>query len=146
MEKECSECLKRPFFSFFEIFEWWSWNLFQGNWGKVLKSVGIKIWSWEPSYKMVFDQPSAQRRIFWAIEKSIFSFFVNFWVTKLKSFSEKVGQSVKIYLNKYLFMGTFLENGFGDTFRSKTNVLSVWKRHFLVFCKVLREEIETVFN
>ena len=146
MEKECSECLEIPFFSFLEIFEWRSWNLFQENWGKVLKSVGIKLWSWEPSYKMVLEQPSAQRLIFWAIEKSIFSFFVNFWVTKLKSFSEKVGQSVKIYLNKYWFIGTFFEKGFGDTFRSKANVLRVWKKHFLVFCKVLREEIETVFN
>ena len=135
MEKECSECLKRPFFSFSEIFEWRSWNLFQENWGKVSQSVGIKVWSWEASYKMILEQPSSQKRIFWAIEKSIFQFFANFWVMKLKPFPEKVGEGVKIYLNKYFFIITFLENGFGDTLRSKTNVLSVWKRHFSDFCE-----------
>ena len=132
---ECSECLKRPFFSFFEIFEWWSWNLFQENWGRVLQSVGIKICSWEAFYKMILEQPWGQKWIFWAIEKRIFPVFENFWVTKLKPFSGKAGKSVKIYLNKYFFIITFLENGFGDTLRYKTNVLSVWKRHFSDFCE-----------
>ena len=44
---------------------------------------------------MVLEQPWAQKRIFWAFEKSIFQFYANFWVTKLKpfSFSGKVRQS-----------------------------------------------------
>ena len=88
----------------------------------------------------------AGKRMFWGSEKSIFQFFANFWVTKLKPFSGKVGESVKIYLNQSLFIRTFFENGFGATLRSKTNVLSVWKNHISVFGKFLSDEVETIFT
>ena len=65
---------------------------------------------------------------------------------KLKLFAGKVGQSVKIYRNQNSVIRTFLENGFGSTLSSKTNVLSVWKKHFLVFCKFLSDEVETIFR
>ena len=81
----------------------------------------------------------------WAFEKSIFQFFASFWVTKLKPFSGKVRQSVQNYLNQNLVIGSFLENGFEATLSSKTNVLSVWKEHFSVFCKFLSDEVETIF-
>ena len=69
----------------------------------------------------------------WTFEKTIFQFFANFWVTNLKQCSGKVRQSVQIYLNQNLVIRTFLENGFGATLSSKTNVVSVWKGHFSVF-------------
>ena len=94
---------------------------------------------------MVLEQPWPQKRMFWAFEKSIFQFFANFWVTKLKPFAGKVGQGVKIYWNQNLVRRTFLENGFGATLSSKANLLSVWKKHFSVFCKFLSDEVETIF-
>ena len=57
----------------------------------------------------------------------------------------KVRKSVQNYLNQNLVIGSFLENGFKATLSSKTNVLSVSKGHFSVFCKVLSDEVETVF-
>ena len=94
---------------------------------------------------MVLKLPWAQKRMLWAFEKSIFQFFANFWVTKLKPFAGKVGQGVKIYWNQNLVRRTFLENGFGATLSSKANLLSVWKKHFSVFCKFLSDEVETIF-
>ena len=65
---------------------------------------------------------------------------------KLKAFAGKVGQSFQNYLNQNLVIGSLLENGFEATLSSKTNVLSVWKKHFLVFCKFLSDEGETIFT
>ena len=84
--------------------------------------------------------------MFWAFEKNIFQFFANFWVMKLKPFSGKLRQNAQIYLIQTLGTITFLENGFGTTLSSKTNVVSVWKEHFLVFCKFLSYEVETIFG
>ena len=82
----------------------------------------------------------------WVFEKGIFQFFENFWVTKLKPFSGKARQCVQTYLNQNLVIGSFLGNDFGATFSWKTNVLSVWKKHFAVFCKFLSDEVETVLR
>ena len=49
LKNEYSECLKRAFFSFLQIFEWRSWNHFPGKRGKVLKYIQTKIWSWQLS-------------------------------------------------------------------------------------------------
>ena len=83
--------------------------------------------------------------MFWAFEKNIFQFFANFWVTKLKPFSGKVRQSVQNYLNQNSVVGSLLENGFEATLSSKTNVLSLWKKHISAFCKFLSDEVETAF-
>ena len=80
-----------------------------------------------------------------AFEKSIFQFFANFWMRKLKPFSGKVKQSIQNYLNENLVIGSFLKNGFEATLSSKTNVLSVRKEHFSVFCKFLSDKVETIF-
>ena len=82
----------------------------------------------------------------WVFQKDIFQLFENFWVAKLKPFSGKVRQSAQNYLNRNLVVGSILENGFGATLSSKTNVLSVSKRHFSVFCKFLGDEVETIFR
>ena len=81
----------------------------------------------------------------WTFEKSILQFFPSFWVTKFKLFSGKVRQGVQSYWNQNLVKRTFLENGFGTTLSSKTNLLSVWKNHFSAFCKVLSDEVKTPF-
>ena len=65
-------------------------------------------------------------------------------MTKLKSFPEKVRQSVKIYLNQNLGIGTLSENRFGATLNSKPNVMSVLKEHFSAFSKFLSDEGETI--
>ena len=82
---------------------------------------------------------------FLIVWKWYFSVFCNFWVAKLKPFSPKVRRNVKNYLNQNLVIGSFLQNGFEATLSSKTNVLSVWKGHFSVFCKFLSDEVKTVF-
>ena len=94
---------------------------------------------------MVLEVPSTKNRMFWAFQKSIIQLFENFWVMKLKPFSGKVKQNVQNYLNQNLVIGSFLENGFEATLSSKTNVVSVWKEHFSVFCKFLSDEVETIF-
>ena len=83
--------------------------------------------------------------MFWAFKKGIFQYFANFWLTKLKPFFGRVMQNIKNCLIQNLVIGNFLENGFDSTLSSKTNVLSVWKGHFSVFCKFLSDEVETVF-
>ena len=93
---------------------------------------------------MVLKLPSAQKRIFWAFEKSNFQYFADFWVMKLKPFFGKVKQSIQSYLNQNLVIESFLENGFEATLSWKTNVVSVWKEYFSVFCKFLSDEIETI--
>ena len=39
LKNECPERLKKTFFSFSQIFEWRSWNHFQGKWGKGFKTI-----------------------------------------------------------------------------------------------------------
>ena len=39
LQNKYSGRLKRSFFSFLQIFEWRSWNHFQGKWGKAFKTV-----------------------------------------------------------------------------------------------------------
>ena len=70
------------------------------------------------------------------IWKGHFQFFANFWVTKLKPFPCKMRQSIQNYWNQNLVIRSFLKNGFEATFRSKKNVLSVWKGHFSIFGKI----------
>ena len=84
--------------------------------------------------------------MFWAFEKNIFQFFANFWVMKLKPFSGKVRQGVQNYLNQISVVGSFLEIGFEATLSSKTNVLSIWKQYFSIFCKFLSDEVETILR
>ena len=66
-------------------------------------------------------------------------------MTKLKPFFGKARQSVQNWLNWELVIGSILENGSEAKLKSKTNVLSLWKWHFSVFCKFLSDEVETVF-
>ena len=94
---------------------------------------------------MVLKIPGAQKRMLWEFENGIFQFFASFWVTKLKSFSEKVTQSLQNCLNQNFVVGSFLENSIEATLTSNANVLCVWKEHFSVFCEVLSDEVETVF-
>ena len=88
--------------------------------------------------------PWAQKRMLWPFEKSIFQVFAIFWVTKLKPFDGNVTQSVQISLNQSLLVVSFLENGFEATLGSKKNVVSVWKRHFSVFWKLLSDKVEAI--
>ena len=80
------------------------------------------------SWKMVLKLPWSQKRILWAFEKSIFQFFADFWVMKLKPFSGKVRKSIESYLNQQLVIGSLLENGFEATFSSKIKCCERLKR------------------
>ena len=93
---------------------------------------------------MVLKLPPALERIFWALEKT-FQFFAYFWLRKLKPFSGKGRQNIITWLNQNLVIESFLENAFEATLSLPTNVLSVRKGHFSVFCIFLSDEVETVF-
>ena len=88
---------------------------------------------------------SAQKRVLWVLEKSIFCFFANFSLKKLKPPFGKVRQSIQIHLNQSLVIGMFVENGFEAILSSKTSVVIVWKEHFSVFCKLFSDKVETIF-
>ena len=77
-----------------------------------------------------------------SVWKEHFSVFASFWVMKSRPFSGRVRQSIQNCLNPYLVIGSFLENGLEVTLSSRTNVLSVWKDHFSVFCKVLSGKLK----
>ena len=87
---------------------------------------------------------SPKRNILSVWEKH-FRDFCKFLSDEIETFSGKGKQRVLIYSNWSLGITTFLENGFRATLSSKSNALSVWKKHFQVFCKFLRDEVETVF-
>ena len=93
---------------------------------------------------MVWKLPWTQKGMLWAFGKGILQFFASFCVKKLKSLSRKKKQSVQSYLNQGLVIERFLENGFQTIFRSKMNVVSVWKCRFSFFCKFLSDEVETI--
>ena len=77
--------------------------------------------------------------------KEHFPVFCKFLVKKLKHFDEKVRQSDQNYLTQNLGIRAFLENGSGATLSSKTNVVSVLKEHFSVFCRFLSDEVQIIF-
>ena len=81
----------------------------------------------------------------WTFEYGVFRFFANFWVAKLKRLSVKARQSVKNCSKQNLVIRSLLETGFGAILRSKMNVLNLWKWHFSVFYKFVRDEIESAF-
>ena len=82
----------------------------------------------------------------WAFEKSIFQFYENFWVTKLKPFSGKDRENVQDCLNQNFALGNFLENDFEAILSSKRSFVSVWKEHCSDFCNFLSDKVETIFG
>ena len=90
--------------------------------------------------------PWSQKRMLWAFGKGILQFFASFCVTKLKSLSGKVKQILQSYLNQNLVIERLLENSFEATLKSKTNVVSIWKGRFWIFCKFWSDEVETILR
>ena len=89
-------------------------------------------------------EPWTQKRIFWAFETRYFSVFCNFSSDEVETiFWENEAKHSK-YLNQNLVIRSFLENGFEATLSSITNVLSVWKGYFSVFCNFLSNEVGKV--
>ena len=74
---------------------------------------------------------------------AFFSFFANFWVTKLKVFSGKVRKSVQNYLNQTLVIRSISENGFEATWRSEKMFWTFGNWIFTFFCEFLSEELKS---
>ena len=140
----------------FWSFEKTIFHFFPNNWLTKLKPFFGKVKQSVQNYlnqnlvigtsaKKVLKLSWSKKRMFWAFEKSIFQYFLNLWVTKLKPFLEEARQSLYNYLNQSLARANFLDNGFEATFSSKTMVLKVWKNGFSHFCKSLTDEVETIF-
>ena len=74
-----------------------------------------------------FDTTLSWKTNVLSLWKKLFPVFSNFWVRKLKPFSEKGKQSAKIYLNqKFEHKNLLKKCFFGATLSSKTKVVSVW--------------------
>ena len=95
---------------------------------------------------MSLTLPWSQKRMLWAFGKGILQFFASFCMTKLKSLSGKVKQILQSYLNQNLVIERLLENSFEATLKSKTNVVSIWKGRFWIFCKFWSDEVETILR
>ena len=110
------------------------WNVFKSKCGhrKLLRK---RFWSYFELKKECSEH----------LKRSFFSFFANFSVTKLKPFSGKVRQSVQTYLNQNLVIASFLENGSESTLSQKRMSWTIEKSIFQFFCKLLSDEVETVF-
>ena len=77
----------------------------------------------------------------WTFEKSIFQFFANLWVTKMKLFSGKARQCCKTFLDKVYLVESFSENIFKSLFdHSRQSLLE-----FLTILNVLNVSI-WIFN
>ena len=94
LKNECSEHLKWSFFSFLQIFEWWGQIIFQESKAKLSKL-----------FKSKFGHSKVLRKCFWSyielknkcsqyLKRTFFSFFTNFWVTKLKLFFGKAFKTI----------------------------------------------------
>ena len=132
-QKRMFRAFEKAIFQFFASFWVTKLKLFSG---KVMQSVPDYLnWTFVIAslWENRFDQPGAQKRMLWVVEKSIFQLFAIFWVPKLKASSGKVTQSVQDYLIQTFVIGSFLGKNFRATFSSKLNVQSVWKSHFPVF-------------
>ena len=55
LKNECSERLKRAFFSFLQIFEWWSWNHFLGKRDSASKTFFVNYILFGAFWKMLFN-------------------------------------------------------------------------------------------
>ena len=91
---------------------------------------------------MSWKLPWPQKQMLWAFGKGILQLFASFCMTKLKSLSGKVKQSVQNCLNQNLLKRSFLENGFGGILSSKTDVACAWKIHFSDFDKFFSDQSE----
>ena len=84
--------------------------------------------------------------MFWVFEKAIFQFSCKYFSDEVQTvFWENEAERSELLKSKFHKMKLLLENGFQATLSPKTNVLSIWKGHFPVFCKLLSDKVETVF-
>ena len=73
---------------------------------------------------MVLKLLWAQKAMLSTFEKCIFKIFVNFSLSKLKPFPEKVKESINGQQKESCVIGRLLKNGFEATLSSRTNVAS----------------------
>ena len=112
--------------------------------------VETELWESEAKWGILFAWRIGYRKLlrkwFWSYLKLKSECYeCYFWVIKLRPLSGKARQSLQDHLNLKLIIGNFLENSFETISSSKTNVLSVWKGLFSVFCRFLIDEVQTIF-
>ena len=97
-------------------------------------------------FKSKFDHWKLLIKSFWSylelknecsarLKRAFFSFFANFWVTKLKLFSTKVRQSVENYLNQNLVIWSFYKTGF-EAFWSSIPRLCTFEKGIFSFLQI----------
>ena len=123
---------KGAFFSFLKDFEWRIWT---ASWKKEAKRQKLfkSKFIIRTFLENGFEATLSSKTNVMSIRKGHFSFFVHFWMKKLKAYSAKARQSLQNHLNSTLVIESFLENSFQRTLRSKMNVLGIWKGKFSVF-------------
>ena len=117
--------------------------------GKLLSDeVETILWESEVKCSTLFKSEFGHRKLlrkwFWRyleikkecsdrLNREFFGFLSIFHCQSLNHFSRNLEKSIQRYFNEHLVKGSFLENDFGATLRSKTSVVSVWKEHILFF-------------
>ena len=142
--------MKRPFFSFLELFEWRSRNSFLGMSAKAVRE-NVQNYLNENLVIASFLESCFGASVIW--KQNLLSVLNdNFLVfCKLLSdqnetiFRKNEAKRSKNSLNQSLVIGSYLENRFKATLRSKTNVLSLWREHFPVFWKFYSDKDKTIF-
>ena len=134
LKNECSEPLKKTLLSFCEVLgdevETTSWKC-DAKRRKLFKLKSgykklLRKWFW--SYSERKNECSER------LKRTFFDFFFFFKIIEWKCWNHCLGKWAKVResLNQNLAISSILENSFEATLSSKTNVLSVWKRHFSV--------------
>ena len=140
----CSKCLKMAFFFFFANFDWRSWNDFLRN-----------RWSLENYFNHMFFISGILEKNFLRclmsktkalnVWKGLFTLFCKFLNDVVETIFWKSMPYLQNCLNAKFFIGDIVEDGFKAALRSKTNLLSVWKLCFPIFCNILCDKVETIF-
>ena len=80
-----------------------------------------------------------------SISKEHFEVFCKYFSEAVETIFGKVSQSVQNYLNQNLVIRSLLRHGFEAALSSKTNVFSLWKKHFSNFWKYFSHEVDSIF-
>ena len=92
-----------------------------------------------------FEAILSSKTSFLLVWKGHFSVFCKFLSDEVETiFWESEAKRSRLFKSRF-GRWSFLENGLEGTLNWDTNVISVWKEHFLVFCKLLSDQVEIIF-
>ena len=88
-----------------------------------------------------FETILSSKMSFVSVWKDHFLAFWKFLSGKVETIFWKSYAKRSKLLNQNLVVGSFLENDFEGTFKSKRSIASLWKKHFSVFWNFLSDKV-----